>query len=72
VLATENPSIKVYWVDPGDLRTDMHQAAFPGDDISDRPLPEVRVPAFITLLEGDLPSGRYVAAALGPAAVEAA
>ena len=72
VLAAENPSIKVYWVDPGDLRTDMHQAAFPGDDISDRPLPEVRVPAFITLLEGDLPSGRYVAAALGPAAVEAA
>ncbi len=72
VFATENPSVKVYWVDPGDLRTDMHQAAFPGDDISDRPLPEVRVPAFITLLEGDLPSGRYVAAALGPAAVEAA
>ena len=72
VLAAENPSIRVYWVDPGDLRTDMHQAAFPGEDISDRPLPEVRVPAFITLLEGDLPSGRYVAAALGPAAAEAA
>jgi NAD(P)-dependent dehydrogenase (short-subunit alcohol dehydrogenase family) len=72
VLAAENPSIKVYWVDPGDLRTDMHQAAFPGEDISDRPLPEVRVPAFLTLLEGDLPSGRYVAASLGPAAVEAA
>lgn len=72
VLATENPSLRVYWVDPGDLRTDMHQAAYPGEDISDRPLPEVRVPAFITLLEGDLPSGRYAAAALGPAAVEAA
>src|SRR5256886_7463423 len=72
VLATENPSLRVYWVDPGDLRTDMLQAAFPGDDISDRLLPEVSVPAFITLLEGDLPSGRYVAAALGPAAVEAA
>jgi NAD(P)-dependent dehydrogenase (short-subunit alcohol dehydrogenase family) len=72
VLAAENPSIRVYWVDPGDIRTDMHQAAFPGEDISDRPLPEVRVPAFLTLLEGDLPSGRYVAAALGPAAVEAA
>ena len=72
VLAAENASIKVYWVDPGDLRTDMHQAAFPGEDISDRPLPEVRVPAFITLLEGDLPSGRYVAAALGHAAAEAA
>jgi NAD(P)-dependent dehydrogenase (short-subunit alcohol dehydrogenase family) len=73
VLAAENPSIRVYWVDPGDLRTDMHQAAYPGEDITDRPLPEVRVPAFITLLEGDLPSGRYVAATLGPAvAVEAA
>lgn len=69
VLASENPSIRVYWVDPGDLRTDMHQAAYPGEDISDRPLPEVRVPAFITLLEGDFPSGRYVAAALGTAAV---
>jgi NAD(P)-dependent dehydrogenase (short-subunit alcohol dehydrogenase family) len=72
VFAAENPSVKVYWVDPGDLRTDMHQAAFPGEDISDRPLPEVRVPAFVTLLEGDLPSGRYVAAELVPAAVEAA
>jgi NAD(P)-dependent dehydrogenase (short-subunit alcohol dehydrogenase family) len=72
VFAAENPSIKVYWVDPGDLRTDMHQAAFPGEDISDRPLPEVRVPAFVTLLESDLPSGRYVAAELVPAAVEAA
>lgn len=72
ILAAENPSLKVYWVDPGDMRTDMHQAAFPGEDISDRPLPEVRVPAFINLLEGDLPSGRYVAAALGPVAVDAA
>ena len=67
VLAAENPAVKVYWVDPGDLRTDMQQAAFPGDDISDRPLPETRVPAFITLLEGELPSGRYLAAALAPA-----
>jgi NAD(P)-dependent dehydrogenase (short-subunit alcohol dehydrogenase family) len=72
VLATENPLLKVYWVDPGDLRTDMHQAAYPGEDISDRPLPEVRVPAFVRLLEGDLPSGRYAAAELVPAAVEAA
>jgi NAD(P)-dependent dehydrogenase (short-subunit alcohol dehydrogenase family) len=74
VLAAEDPSLRVYWVDPGDLRTDMHQAAYPGEDISDRPLPEVRVPAFVTLLEGDLPSGRYVAASLGPphVAVEAA
>jgi NAD(P)-dependent dehydrogenase (short-subunit alcohol dehydrogenase family) len=72
VLAAENPLLKVYWVDPGDLRTDMHQAAYPGEDISDRPLPEVRVPAFVTLLEGDLPSGRYAATELVPAAVEAA
>jgi NAD(P)-dependent dehydrogenase (short-subunit alcohol dehydrogenase family) len=72
VLAAENPSLKVYWVDPGDMRTDMHQAAFPGEDISDRPLPEVRVPAFFNLLEGDFPSGRYIAATLGPVAVEAA
>ena len=72
VLAAENPSLRIYWVDPGDLRTDMHQDAYPGEDISDRPLPEVRVPAFVTLLEGDLPSGRYSAAELGPVAVEAA
>jgi NAD(P)-dependent dehydrogenase (short-subunit alcohol dehydrogenase family) len=72
ILAAENPSMKVYWVDPGDLRTDMHQAAFPGEDISDRPLPEVRVPAFIKLLEGDFPSGRFVAATLEPAVLEVA
>lgn len=61
VLAVENPELKVYWVDPGDMRTDMHQAAFPGEDISDRPLPEASVPGFVALLEGDLPSGRYSA-----------
>lgn len=71
VLATENPDLKVYWVDPGDMRTDMHQAAYPGEDISDRPLPDARVPGFVTLLEGDLPSGRYAAADLGPALVKA-
>ena len=65
VLAEENPELRVYWVDPGDLRTDMHQAAYPGEDISDRPLPEVRVPGFLALLEGELPSGRYQAAELG-------
>lgn len=64
VLAAEQPDLRVYWVDPGDLRTDMHQAAFPGEDISDRPLPEARVPALVSLLEGDLPSGRYAAADL--------
>jgi len=72
VLAVENPDLRVYWVDPGDMRTDMHQAAYPGQDISDRPLPETRVPGFITLLEGDLPSGRYVAGDLIPATVAAA
>jgi NAD(P)-dependent dehydrogenase (short-subunit alcohol dehydrogenase family) len=67
ILSTENPQLKVYWVDPGDMRTDMHQAAYPGEDISDRPVPESRVPGFITLLEGDLPSGRYVAGDVAPA-----
>ena len=72
VLAVENPELKVYWVDPGDMRTDMHQAAFPGDDISDRPLPDARVPAFITLLESDLPGGRYSATELDPTPAEVA
>lgn len=64
VLAVENTELKVYWVDPGAMRTDMHQAAFPGEDISDRPLPDTRIPGFVRLLEGDLPSGRYSAAEL--------
>jgi hypothetical protein len=54
----------VYWTDPGDMRTRMHQEAFPGEDISDRPLPEESVPGLIELLEGDLPSGRYEVRAL--------
>jgi NAD(P)-dependent dehydrogenase (short-subunit alcohol dehydrogenase family) len=66
ILAVENPHLRVYWVDPGDMRTDMHQAAFPEEDISDRPLPEERVPGLLVLLERDLPSGRYVAADLKP------
>ena len=64
VLAVEDPTLTVYWVDPGDMRTDMQQAAYPGEDISDRPLPEEKVPGFVSLLEGDLPSGRYVASEL--------
>lgn len=72
VLAVEHPELRVYWADPGDMRTDMHQAAYPGEDIGDRPLPEARVPGLVVLLEGDLPSGRYVAAALAPAAAGAA
>jgi NAD(P)-dependent dehydrogenase (short-subunit alcohol dehydrogenase family) len=64
VLAAERPDLRVYWIDPGDMRTEMHQAAFPGEDIGDRPLPEERVPAFVRLLEESLPSGRYEASAL--------
>ncbi len=59
ILAAENPNYRVYWVDPGDMRTQMQQNAFPGEDISDRPLPEASVPGFVALLEGDYPSGRY-------------
>jgi NAD(P)-dependent dehydrogenase (short-subunit alcohol dehydrogenase family) len=61
VLAAEEPDVTVYWLDPGDMNTRMHQEAFPGDDISDRPLPEARVPALIRLLDGPYPSGRYQA-----------
>jgi NAD(P)-dependent dehydrogenase (short-subunit alcohol dehydrogenase family) len=64
ILAVENPLLRVYWVDPGDMRTRMHQEAFPGEDISDRPLPEESVPGLVELLTGDLPSGRYEARAL--------
>ena len=64
ILAAENPGLRVYWVDPGDMRTQMHQEAYPGEDISDRPPPEVSVPGLAALLEGDLPSGRYLARAL--------
>jgi NAD(P)-dependent dehydrogenase (short-subunit alcohol dehydrogenase family) len=59
ILAAEVGDLRVYWVDPGDMRTQMHQEAFPGEDISDRPLPEASVPGLLELLEGDHPSGRY-------------
>ena len=68
VLAAEHPELRVYAVDPGDMRTQMHQDAFPGEDISDRPLPEESVPGLLALIEGDLPSGRYAAAELAAAA----
>jgi NAD(P)-dependent dehydrogenase (short-subunit alcohol dehydrogenase family) len=61
VLAVENPNYRVYWVDPGDLQTQMQQDAFPGEDISDRALPETVAPAFFALLQGNWPSGRYQA-----------
>jgi NAD(P)-dependent dehydrogenase (short-subunit alcohol dehydrogenase family) len=61
ILAAERPELRVYAVDPGDMRTRMHQEAFPGEDISDRPEPELSVPGLLELIEGDLPSGRYQA-----------
>jgi NAD(P)-dependent dehydrogenase (short-subunit alcohol dehydrogenase family) len=64
ILAAENPDLGVYWVDPGDMRTRMQQEAFPGEDISDRPLPEASVPGLIELLNGNYPSGRYAARSL--------
>jgi NAD(P)-dependent dehydrogenase (short-subunit alcohol dehydrogenase family) len=59
ILAAEQPSYSVYAVDPGDMRTEMHQAAFPGEDVSDRPPPEAVVPALLRLLDERPPSGRY-------------
>jgi NAD(P)-dependent dehydrogenase (short-subunit alcohol dehydrogenase family) len=59
VLAVEHPALRFYAVDPGDMRTRMHQDAFPGEDISDRPPPEASVPGLISLIESELPSGRY-------------
>jgi NAD(P)-dependent dehydrogenase (short-subunit alcohol dehydrogenase family) len=59
ILAAEHPGLRVYWVDPGDMRTQMQQEAFPGDDISDRPPPEDSVPGLLALIDGSLPSGRY-------------
>jgi NAD(P)-dependent dehydrogenase (short-subunit alcohol dehydrogenase family) len=58
VLAAELPSLRVLVVDPGDMRTEMHQDAFPGEDISDRPLPEAVVPGLVALINGEQPSGR--------------
>jgi NAD(P)-dependent dehydrogenase (short-subunit alcohol dehydrogenase family) len=77
VLAAEEPRVRVYALDPGDMRTDMHQRAFPGEDISDRPEPVTAVPALLRLVDERPPSGRYratdlidraTAAALGEAA----
>ena len=67
ILAAEHPTLHVYAFDPGDMRTVMHQEAFPGEDISDRPLPEESVPALLELIDGSYPSGRYTAAELAGA-----
>ncbi|HWD86101.1 MAG TPA: SDR family oxidoreductase [Solirubrobacteraceae bacterium] len=61
ILGAEHPELRIYSVDPGDMRTRMHQEAFPGEDISDRPGPEESVPGLLALIEGALPSGRYQA-----------
>jgi NAD(P)-dependent dehydrogenase (short-subunit alcohol dehydrogenase family) len=59
VLAAEHPELRIYAVDPGDMRTQMQQDAFPGEDISDRRPPEESVPGLLELIAGGLPSGRY-------------
>jgi len=64
VLAAEQRALRCYAFDPGDMRTDMHQLAFPGEDISDRPEPELVVPALLRLIDERPPSGRYRAADL--------
>lgn len=70
IMGKENPQLTIYAFDPGDMRTEMHQAAFPGEDISDRPLPEeVAVPSALQLIQEPYESGRYEA---GKIAVEIA
>jgi NAD(P)-dependent dehydrogenase (short-subunit alcohol dehydrogenase family) len=68
IFAEEHPTLRIYSVDPGDMRTQMHQDAFPGEDISDRPPPEESVPGLLRLIGEDLPSGRYRARELATAA----
>jgi NAD(P)-dependent dehydrogenase (short-subunit alcohol dehydrogenase family) len=67
VLAAEHPELHVYWVDPGDMNTQLQQEAFPGEDVGDRPPPEESVPGLLALIEGSLPSGRYQARELAAA-----
>ena len=67
ILGAEHPGLRVYSVDPGDMRTQMQQDAFPGEDISDRPPPEDSVPGLLALIEGSLASGRYRASEVAAA-----
>jgi len=67
ILAAEHPALRIYAVDPGDMRTKMHQDAFPGEDISDRPEPAESVPGLLALIEGEHASGRYRASELAGA-----
>jgi NAD(P)-dependent dehydrogenase (short-subunit alcohol dehydrogenase family) len=69
ILGAEHPELRVYAVDPGDMRTRMHEEAFPDEDISDRPPPELSVPGLLALVAGTLPSGRYRARELTPASL---
>ena len=69
ILAAEQPALRVYAFDPGDMRTALQQQAFPSEDISDRPPPEESLPGLLELIEGTRPSGRYLAAALQAARV---
>ncbi len=59
ILAAEHPDLRIHAVDPGDMRTAMHQKAFPGEDVSDRPPPEDSVPGLLSLIRGTAPSARY-------------
>ena len=69
ILAAEQPDLRCYAFDPGDMRTDLHQQAFPGADISDRPEPDLAAAALLRLITGRPPSGRYRAADLSQPAV---
>jgi NAD(P)-dependent dehydrogenase (short-subunit alcohol dehydrogenase family) len=71
VLAAEQPSLRVYWVDPGDMNTRMQREAFPGENVSDLPPPEASVPGLLRLIESDLPSGRYRARDIAPLSADA-
>lgn len=65
VLAQEEPDLRVWWVDPGDMRTELYAAACPDDtDLASRPLPEQVVPAVLGLLDRGAASGRYTAPSL--------
>ena len=66
VLAVEHPEWRVLTIDPGDMRTEMHQDAFPDEDIGDRPEPEASVPGLLALIDGEHPSGRYIAKQVAP------
>jgi NAD(P)-dependent dehydrogenase (short-subunit alcohol dehydrogenase family) len=72
VLAVEHPRVAVYAFDPGDMATALMQEAYPGEDVSGLPAPETVVPALMRLVDGSLPSGRYRAADLRPAAAATA